>query len=64
MRMISKALELYVEGGRASHIWCMCVGGHGYGGLGVGMEVVDDMHAGLIRGGWLYVGRCRSTSRV
>ena len=24
------------EGGRVSHIWCMCVVSHGYGGLGGG----------------------------
>ena len=45
------ALELYVEGGRVSHRWCTCVVGHGCGGLvSVGMEVVDDMHAGQSRG--------------
>ena len=32
--MISEALELYVEGGRVSHSWCMCVVGHGYSRLG------------------------------
>ena len=36
--MISKALELYVEGGRVSHSWCMCVVDHGYDGLGGGMD--------------------------
>ena len=25
LRMISEALELYVEVGRVSHSWCMCV---------------------------------------
>ena len=34
MRKISIAVELYVEAGRVSHNWCMCVAGHGYGGLG------------------------------
>ena len=34
LRMITEALELYVEGGRVSHSWCMCVAG--YGGLGGG----------------------------
>ena len=27
-----------MEGGRVSHSWCMCVVGHGYGGLGGGMD--------------------------
>ena len=27
-----------MEGGQFSHSWCMCVFGHGYGGLG---EVTD-----------------------
>ena len=36
LRMISEALEIRVEGGRVSHSWCMCVVGHGYGGLGGG----------------------------
>ena len=31
--MISAALELYVGVGRVGHNWCMCVAGHGYGGL-------------------------------
>ena len=34
LRIISEALELYVEVGRVSHSWCICVVGHGYGGLG------------------------------
>ena len=60
LRMISEALELYVEGGRVSHIWCMCVVGNGIGGLiGAGVEVVDGMH-----GGWSHVGGCRRTSRL
>ena len=36
-------LELYVDGVRVSHSWCMCVVSHGYGGLG------GDMDGG---GGW------------
>ena len=28
LRMISEALELYVEGGRVSHSWCICVASH------------------------------------
>ena len=36
MRMISETLELRVEGGRVNHSCCMCVDGHGYGGLGGG----------------------------
>ena len=64
--MISVALELRVEGGRVSHSWRMCVGSNGFGGLvvGAGMEVVDGIHCGQSKGGWSYVGKCRSTSRV
>ena len=60
--MISEVLELYVEGGRDRHSWCMCVAGHGYGGLGVGaqMEVVDGMHAGQAR----RVGRMSGDARA
>ena len=36
LRMTLEALELYVEGGRVSHSCCMCVVGHGFGGLGGG----------------------------
>ena len=36
--MISEALELYMEGERASYSWCVCVVRHGYGGLGEGMN--------------------------
>ena len=32
--MISEALELYVEGERVSHSWCMCVVDHCNGMLG------------------------------
>ena len=32
LRTISEALELRVEGGQDSHIWCMSVASHGYGG--------------------------------
>ena len=61
--MISEALELYIEGGRVSHSWCMCVVDNGYGGLGgASMKVMDGMHAGQM--GWSHVGRCWSTSRV
>ena len=38
LRMVSEALELYVNGGRVSHSWCMCVVGHVYGCLGVGWD--------------------------
>ena len=63
--MISEELELRMKRGRVSHSWCMCVVGHGYGGLGGGRDgVVDGMHAGQGQGGWLHVGRCRSISRV
>ena len=59
--MISESLELCVDGGRVSHCWCMCVVGHGYGGLGgAGMEAVG-MDA---RDGWSHDGRHRSTSLV
>ena len=56
--MISEALELSVKGGRYSHIWCVCVVGHGNGGMGVvvGMEVVDGMHAGHSQKGWSFFG--------
>ena len=36
--MMSKALELYAESGRASDNWCMCVAGDGYGRLGGGRD--------------------------
>ena len=61
--LVSEALVLYVEGGRFSHSWCMCVISHGYDGFG-GMKVMDGKHAGQFLGGWSHVGRCRSTSRV
>ena len=32
--MISEALELYVEGRRFCHSWCMCAVDNDYGGLG------------------------------
>ena len=38
LRMISVSLELRMEGGRVSHIWCMCVDGHDYGGFGWGRD--------------------------
>ena len=51
LRMISAALELLVEGGRDSHIWCMCLVVMAMvGWVGSEMEVVDDMHAGQSRG--------------
>ena len=34
--MTSEALELYVEEGRVSHNWCICVVSHGNGRLGGG----------------------------
>ena len=27
-----------MEGGRINHSWCMCIVGHGYGGLGEGRD--------------------------
>ena len=46
LRMISDALELYVERVRVSHSWCMCVvGGYGYGGLGGGRGGRRGWHA-------------------
>ena len=36
--MISQALELLVEGGHDSRIWCMCVVSNGYGGFGGGRD--------------------------
>ena len=63
--MMSKVLELCMEGGRFSHSWCMCVVSHGCGWLGGDrLEVVDGMHAGQSQGGWSHVGRCRIVSRV
>ena len=44
-----------MEGGLVSHNWCMCV---------VVMAMVGWMGAGTKPGGWSYVGRCRSISRV
>ena len=63
--MISEAQELYVEGLRVSHSWWICAVSHGHGGLGgVGMEVVDGLHAGQRLEGWSHVGRCQNTSRA
>ena len=36
--MNAEALELHVEGGRVCYGWGMCVVGHGYRGLGAGMD--------------------------
>ena len=36
-----------MEGGQVTHCWCMCVVGHGYGGLG------GDRNEG---GGWYACG--------
>ena len=63
LRMISEALELYVEGGRVSNSWCMCVVMVMVGWVGSWMEVVDGPHAGQSRG-WSHDGRCRSICRV
>ena len=49
LRMISEALELYVDGGRVSHNWCMRVVSHGYGGL-VGGRYGGGMHSGQSQG--------------
>ena len=61
--MISEALELYVEGGRVDHSWCMGVVRHGYGGMAE-MEVVDGRHVGPSQECWSHVGRCLSIFRV
>ena len=55
--MITEALELSVKGGRDCHS-CVCVVGHPNGGMvvGVGMEVVDGMHAGHSQKGWSFLG--------
>ena len=63
--MISEVLEVYVEGGRVSHSLCMCVVSRGYGGLGGGRDGGGGWYAcGTTSGGWSYVGKCLSTSRV
>ena len=49
--MTLEALELYVEGGRVSHSWCMCVAGHDYGGFGVGSDEGGGWHACRIKPG-------------
>ena len=41
--MISEALELYVEGGRVSHSWCMCIIGHSYDGLVACREIPEHI---------------------
>ena len=45
-KMISEELELYVEGGRVSHSWHMCVVGHARGGMGGSRDA----------GGWYVCG--------
>ena len=51
LRVISEALELFVEGGRVNDSWCMCVVSHGYGRLvGLRMEVVDSIRLGKSHG--------------
>ena len=50
--MISEALEMCVEDGRASHSWCMCVVCHCCGGLGGGRDG-GGMHAGQSQRGWV-----------
>ena len=64
--MISEALELYVECGRVSHSWCMCVVSHGNCGLGGGRVGGGGWYACGTKsgGGGSHVERCRSTSRV
>ena len=63
--MISEALKLCVEGGQVSHIWCIGVVSHGYGGLGGGRDGGGGWYACRTKlGGWSHVCRCRSTSRV
>ena len=54
-----------MEGGRVSHSWCMCVVVMAMvGWMGAGMELVLGKHAETKPGGWSYVGRCQSISRV
>ena len=53
--MISYVLWLYVEGRRVSHSWCMCVVGHGYGGMGVGRDG---------GGGWFACGTKQGGGRM
>ena len=63
--MISEALELYLEDGRVSDSWCMCVVGHGYDGLGRGRDEGGGWYACETKqGAWSHIARCRSTSRV
>ena len=63
--MISEALVLFVIGGRVSHSWCLCVVGHGYGGLDGGRDGGGGWYVcGTKSGSWSHVGRSRSTSRV
>ena len=56
IRMISEALEVYVEGGRVSHSWCMGVVSHGYGRLGGGSDGGGGWYACWIK---LGVVTCR-----
>ena len=63
--MILEALELYVEGGRVNHSWCMCVHDHGYDGLGEGKDGGGGWYAcGTKPRGRKHIGRYQSTSRV
>ena len=65
LRMIAEALELYVEDGRVSHTWCICVVYHGYSRLDGGRDGGGGWYAcGTKPWGWLHVERCRITSRV
>ena len=65
LRMISEALELYVEGGRVSHSWCMWAVGTVNGRLGEGRDGGGEWYAcGPKPRGWSHVGRSRSTSWV
>ena len=43
--MITEALELYMEGGRVSYSWCVCLVGHRYGGMGGGRNGAGGYHA-------------------
>ena len=62
---MQEAIELFVQVGRVSHSWCICVIGHGNGGLDVVRERRGGWYAcGTKVGGWSHVGRCRSTTRV
>ena len=58
--MISEALELRMEGGRACHSWYMRIDSHGYGRIGGGREGGWRWYAcGTTLGGWWNTSRVR-----